>query len=65
MAGAKAAGPQFGHSRSLLLHADEIPHLVGKVHVLEGHGFVRDVTPSTAPIYRMSEDFVKYLNATR
>jgi len=47
------------------LHADEIPDLVGKVHILKRHGFVRDVTRGNAPIYRMSEDFVEYLNATR
>jgi hypothetical protein len=46
-------------------NADEIPDLFGKLHVLEGHGFLRDVTPSTAKIYRMSEDFVKYLVAPR
>lgn len=46
-------------------NADEIPDLIGKVHILEGHGFVWDVTPKNTPIYRMSEEFVRRLIESR
>ena len=41
------------------LNADEIPDLIGKVHILEGNGFIRET--ATASLYRMSEQFATYL----
>ena len=46
------------------LNADEIPDLMNKLQILEGHGLIRDVTPKDAPMYRMSEDFVERLLKT-
>ena len=40
-------------------NTDEIPDLIGKVHILEGHGFV----DQRGNLYRMSEEFVAYLTA--
>jgi hypothetical protein len=32
-------------------------NLRGKISILENHGYVRDVTVSNTPIYRITEDF--------
>jgi hypothetical protein len=42
-------------------YEDEIPELQNKIHILEDHGYIVDVTPGNAPMYRMKENFVKYL----
>jgi hypothetical protein len=36
-------------------------NLQGKIHILENHGFVVDITTSTAKKYRIMEDFAEYL----
>lgn len=38
-------------------NTDEIPELTGKVHILEGHGFIE----LRGNLYRMSEEFAAYL----
>lgn len=40
---------------------DEHPNLRGQVAILEDAGYVRDVTPSNVPIYRMTEAFVEQI----
>ena len=32
-----------------------------KIHILENHGYIIDVTPGDAPKYRMTEEFVKLI----
>jgi len=32
-------------------------NLLGKITILENHGYIRDVTVSNAPIYRITEEF--------
>lgn len=35
--------------------------LNGKIGILENHGYIIDITPSTVPMYKMTEQFVDYL----
>jgi hypothetical protein len=44
---------------------DEHPNLRGQLAILEAAGYIRDVTPVNAPIYRMSEDFVDQVTRNR
>lgn len=44
---------------SFVYYEDDHPGLHGKIHVLENLGYVTDITPGNAPMYRMTEDFVK------
>lgn len=37
------------------------PSLMGKVHILENHGYLKNVTPKDCPKYRMTEEFVELL----
>ncbi len=37
------------------------PGLMGKLHILENHGYLTDVTPKDCPKYRMTEEFVRLL----
>ncbi len=53
----------FLSHKCFAFYEDEIPDLIGKVHILEGHRLVRDVTPGNTPLYRMTEEFVAYLTA--
>jgi hypothetical protein len=39
-------------------------NLQGKIHVLENHGFVHDVTPGNTKKYRMTEGFVELVLGT-
>ena len=38
---------------------DKVDGLMQKVKLLENHGYVVDITPQSAPMYRMTEEFVK------
>jgi len=40
---------------------DDHENLKSKVHILENHGYIIDITPGNAPKYRMSEEFVKFV----
>jgi hypothetical protein len=44
---------------SFVYYEDDHPGLQGKIHVLENLGYIIDVTPGNAPMYRMKEDFVR------
>lgn len=46
------------HEPCFEYYEDQIPNLVGKVKILRDFGYIRDVTISNTPIYRMSEEFV-------
>ena len=48
-------GPAF------IYYVDDHQGLQSKVHILENHGYVKDITPGNAPMYRMTEDFVRLL----
>lgn len=50
-----------GDSPSFVYYVDDHPGLQNKVHILENSGYVRDITPGNAPMYRMTEDFVRLL----
>jgi hypothetical protein len=43
---------------------DDHPDLQSKVHILESHGYIIDITPGNAPKYRMTEEFVKFVVST-
>jgi hypothetical protein len=47
-----------GGQKRFAYYEDDYDDLRGKMVVLEGHGYVFDVTPSNVPIYRMTEQFV-------
>lgn len=59
--------PSFGVSfntggkRTLTYAEDKYPDLRAKLSVLENHGYIRDVTHSNVPSFRMSEEFVRRL----
>jgi len=53
-----AANPCF------VYYFDDHENLQSKVHVLENHGFVYDVTPGNAKKYRMTEEFVEFVLST-
>lgn len=40
-------------------YLEDHENLQGKIHVLENYGFVIDVTPGNAKMYRMTEEFVE------
>jgi hypothetical protein len=42
-----------------IYYEEDHDNLRGKIDILENHGYVRDMTLGSAPIYRMSEEFVK------
>jgi len=42
-------------------YEDNFVDLKGKVAVLENHGYVIDVTPGKAPIYRITEEFRQHV----
>lgn len=44
---------------SFVYYEDDHPGLQGKAHVLENLGYIIDITPGNAPMYRMTEDFVR------
>lgn len=46
-----SAQPRF------IYYENQHQNLIGKVDVLENHGYVIDVTVSNAPIYRITEEF--------
>lgn len=46
-----------------IYYESEHDNLRGKLDILENHGYLVDVTPKNAPIYRMSEDFVRLVLA--
>jgi hypothetical protein len=50
-------GPAF------IYYFDDHQGLQSKVHILENHGYIKDITPGSAPMYRMTEDFVRLLLA--
>lgn len=39
----------------------EHENLGGKLDILEGRGYLMDVTPGNTPIYRMTEEFVQFV----
>lgn len=47
-----------------IYYEDDHPNLRGKLDILENHGYVIDVTPKNAPIYRMTEEFVRQILAS-
>lgn len=49
------------NQRRFVYYEEEHKNLMGKLQVLEGHGFLGDVTPGNAPMYRMTEEFVRFL----
>lgn len=48
-----------------IYYEDEHAGLRNKVMVLENHGFVIDVTPGNLPMYRMTEELVEQVLASR
>jgi hypothetical protein len=48
-------GPAF------IYYVDDHQGLQSKIHILENNGYVKDITPGNAPMYRMTEDFVRLL----
>lgn len=51
-----------GHTKRFEYYASDHPDLAGKLAVLENRGYVRDVrVHQHSPIYRMTEEFVRYL----
>ena len=46
---------------SFVYYVDDHTGLLSKVHILENYGYVKDVTPGNAPMYRMTENFVRLL----
>ena len=50
-----------GNKPRFMYYEDEHPHLRVQVDRLEAAGYVDDVTPGNAPIFRMQEHFVQLL----
>lgn len=57
----KAYSINTGDTPRFIYYSDDHPGLQSKVHILENQGYVRDITPGNAPMYRMTEDFVRLL----
>jgi hypothetical protein len=57
----KAYSLNVGDTPCFIYYSDDHPGLQSKVHILENQGYVRDITPGNAPMYRMTEDFVRLL----
>jgi hypothetical protein len=57
----KSYSLNVGDSPSFVYYVDDHIGLQSKVHILENHGYVKDITPGNAPMYRMTEDFVRLL----
>lgn len=49
----------FGDKRRFIYYEEEHPGIWEKVNVLDNLGYVAEVEHGTAPIYRMTEDFVR------
>jgi len=49
----------FGDERRFIYYEEEHPGIWEKVNVLDNLGYVAEVESGTAPIYRMTEDFVR------
>jgi len=47
--------------RRFVYYEDEHDNLLGKIAILENKGFVHDVTPGNAPVFRMTEEFIECL----
>jgi hypothetical protein len=45
-------------------YEEDHSNLRGKLDLLEHHGYIHDVTPKNAPIYRMTEEFVRLVLAS-
>lgn len=45
----------------LIYYEEEYKGLRNKIDILENQGFLIDVTPGNAPIYRMTEEFVELI----
>lgn len=55
----KAWTINFGEERRLIYYEEEHPDLRVKINVLDNLGYISKVKSGTAPIYRMTEDFVR------
>jgi hypothetical protein len=53
----------YGLDPRFTYYMEEHENLTSKVKILENYGFVIDVTPGNAKMYRMMESFVEYLLA--
>ena len=45
-------------ANSFYYEDDDSNNYLGKTRILEGRGYVRDITPGNAPMFRMTEEFV-------
>lgn len=50
-----------GDDPCFIYYEDEHPGLQNKIHVLENLRYIKDITPKNAPMYRMTEDFVRLI----
>ena len=46
---------------ALVYYPEAHPNIMGKIAILENRGFITDITPGNAPLYRLSEEFVELL----
>ena len=44
------------------LFKEDLPDLISKLRILQGHGLLLDVTKKTAPIFRITEDLIELLS---